>query len=82
MRETLKYRQIVRSICSDISQSSCDEGNSRLEVTLVLGQQRQRLLAVALGLEHGSSKDLHGVVFGVVLCEFLCELQGSVCVAG
>jgi hypothetical protein len=57
-------------------------GNSRLEVTLVLGQQRQRLLAVVLGLEHGSSKDLHGVVFGVVLCEFLCELQGSVCLAG
>lgn len=48
----------------------------------MLGQQRQRLLTVALGLEHGSSKDLHGVVFGVFLCEFLCELQGSVCVAG
>lgn len=57
-------------------------GNSRLKVTLVLGQQRQRLLAVVLGLQHGSSKDLHGVVFGVVLCEFLCELQGSVCLAG
>lgn len=48
----------------------------------MLGQQRQRILAVALGLEHSSSKDLHGVVFGVVLGEFLCELQGSVCVAG
>lgn len=37
---------------------------------------------MVLGLEHGSSKNLHGVVFGVVLCELLCELQGSICVAG
>lgn len=48
----------------------------------MLGQQRQRLLAVSLGLEHSSSKNLHRVVFGVVLCELLCELQGSVCLAG
>ena len=48
----------------------------------MLGEQRQRLLALSLGLEHSASENLHGIIFRVVLCEFLCELQGSVCLAG
>jgi hypothetical protein len=48
----------------------------------VFGQQRQRFLAVALRLEHGSGENLHGAVLRVVLCEFLGELQGCVGLAG
>lgn len=55
--------------------------HSRLEVTLVLGQQRQRLLAVALSLQDCASESLNGDIVRVVLCKILSQLQRSVGVA-
>lgn len=47
----------------------------------MLGQQRQCLLTVPIGLQHCASKNLYGGIFGVILGEVLSELEGGVAVA-
>lgn len=55
--------------------------HSRLEVALVLGQQRQRLLAAALSLQDCASEGLHGAIVRIVLGEVLGQLQRRIDIA-
>lgn len=43
----------------------------------MFGQQRQRLLAPALRLQHGGSENLHGHIIRVILRKILSQLQGG-----
>ena len=54
---------------------------SRLETSLVLGQQRQRVLAALIGLQHNGTNNLHSGILRIVLGEILSQLQGCVGVA-